>query len=221
MDVRARRAGLRAVVIGMCVGAAALPLVGSHAYAEDNGKAADSSKAAMVPAILIVDLQQVLHDSKAGKGVQAALNEESQAYSKEVARQEDDLQKMRSDLERQRTALSAEAFNAKAKAFQQRYQEFDRGVQAKRQALQGALNDAIHKVEKAALDIITQMAKERGANLVLAKQAVILQSENADAEITTEVVARLDKTLESVAVDFPKDNQVSSKKTREEAPKKN
>jgi outer membrane protein len=156
---------------------------------------------ALVPAIIIVDLPQVLHDSNAGKGVQAALNQESQTYSKEVAHQEDDLQKMRSELERQRTVLSQEAFEAKAKAFQQRYQDLDKSVQAKRQALQQAYNTAMLKVEKAALDIVGVIAKERGANLVLAKQATIPQSD--DAEVTTDVVARLNKTLTSVPIEIP------------------
>lgn len=168
------------------------------AFLAPGALAADTGGKALMPAILIVDLPQILHDSKAGKGVQETLTKESQAYSREVARKEDDLQKMRSELERQRTVLSPQAFDAKAKQFQQHYQELDRSVQQKRQALQRAYNEAMLKVEKAALDIIAQLAKERGANLVLAKQATILQAQGAD--VTTEVVARLDKTLSSVPI---------------------
>jgi len=201
-------------------GASLLAIPALAEAAKDNKGAA--GQAAMVPAIIIVDLPQVLHDSKAGKSVQATLNQESQAYSKEVARQEDDLQKMRTDLERQRTVLSPEAFDAKAKAFQQHYQELDRAVQTRRQALQQAYNEAMVKVEKGALDIIGAIAKERGANLVLAKQATILQAE--EAEITAEVVARLDKTMESVPVNIPKagDGEAAARgRNREGAPKKN
>jgi Skp family chaperone for outer membrane proteins len=173
-----------------------------------------ADKGALVPAILIVDLPQVLHDSKAGKGVQATLSLESQAYSKEVARQEDDLQRMRADLQRQQTALSQSAFDAKAKAFQLHYQELDRSVQAKRQALQKAYNEAMLKVEKAALDIIADLAKERGANLVLAKQATILQP--ATSDITPEVVVRLDKSLASVDVTVPKAGTATTSSRRRE-----
>jgi Skp family chaperone for outer membrane proteins len=173
----------------------------------------DKDKAALVPAILIVDLPQVLHDSKAGKGVQATLSQESQSYSKEVARQEDDLQRMRAELQRQQTALSQSAFDVKAKAFQLHYQELDRSVQAKRQALQKAYNEAMLKVEKAALDVIADLAKERGANLVLAKQATILQP--AASDITTDVVARLDKSLASVDVSMPKTGTASTARRRD------
>lgn len=188
--------GWSAVPIILCAMLLTSPIPAAARVAHAN------NQSALVPAILIVDLPQVLHDSKAGKSVQAKLNHESQIYSKEVARQEDDLQKMRSDLERQRTVLSPKAFDAKAKAFQAHYQRLDRTVQTKRQALQRAYNQAMLKVEKAALDIIARMAKERGANLVLAKQATILQAQGAD--ITADVVARLDKTLSSVPIEIGK-----------------
>ncbi|MGH6981938.1 MAG: OmpH family outer membrane protein, partial [Stellaceae bacterium] len=155
-----------------------------------------------VPAVLIVDLAQVLRGSKAGKGVQSALSQESANYSKEVARQEDELQRMRSDLERQRTVLSATAFDAKAKAFQTHLRELDGAVQAKRQAMQKAYNDAMTKIEQVTRDIIGELAKERGANLVVLKQAVVLSPESSD--ITAEVLVRLDKNLASVPITLPK-----------------
>ncbi|MGH6989459.1 MAG: OmpH family outer membrane protein [Stellaceae bacterium] len=160
--------------------------------------AAPAVQKALAPTILIVDLPAVLHDSTAGKGVQETLTRESRNYSREVARQEDSLQKMRSELERQRTVLSSNAFDVKAKQFQRHYRALDHEVQQKRLSLQHAYNSAMIQVEKKALDIIKKLAKERGANLVLAKQATILQAEGID--VTTEVVARLDKTLPSVSV---------------------
>jgi outer membrane protein len=196
MSMSLTGAAWRSVVVVLC---AMLLVAPAHAAEKTPAKPPPS---ALVPAILIVDLPQVLHESTAGKGVQATLTKTSQAYAHEVAHQEDELQKMRSDLERQRTVLSPKAFDAKAKQFQQHYQALDRSVQEKRQALAQAYNTAMLKVEKTALDIIAELAKERGANLVLAKQATILQAEGAD--ITAEVVARLDKTLTSVPVHIGK-----------------
>lgn len=181
------RAACCAVILGMGALAPAAPAV-----------AAD----ALVPAILVVDLPQVLHNSKAGQGVQSTVGQAMQTYSKEVARDEDDLQRMRADLERQHTALSQQALDAKAKALQLRYQELNRNVQTKRQEMQQAYNDAMVKVEKAALDIVGQLAKERGANLVVLKQAVVFSPDSSD--ITTEVLTRLDKSMASVTVTLPK-----------------
>jgi len=195
MQFRLARTACCAVFIGIGAMLAAPPVI-----------AAD--KSALVPAILVVDLPQVLHASKAGQGVQNTVGEAMQAYSKDVSREEDNLQRMRADLERQHTALSQQALDAKAKALQLRYQELNRNVQAKRQAMQQAYNDAMLKVEKAALKIVSEMAKERGANLVVLKQAVVFSPESSD--VTTEVLARLDKSLASVAVALPKTGEGSS-----------
>lgn len=189
MQAWVARATTPAIILGLCALLAAAP-------------ASAAEKSALVPAILVVDLPQVLHASKAGQGVQNTVSQAMQTYSKEVAREEDDLQRMRADLERQHTALSQTALDAKAKALQLRYQELNRDVQTKRQAMQQAYNDAMVKVEKAALDIVGELAKERGANLVVLKQAVVYSPDSSD--VTNEVLTRLDKNLASVAVVVPK-----------------
>jgi hypothetical protein len=58
------------------------------------------------------------------------------------------------------------------------------------------------KVEKAAMDIVGQLAKERGANMVVLKQAVVFSPDSSD--ITTEVLSRLDKNMAAVQVNLPK-----------------
>jgi Skp family chaperone for outer membrane proteins len=169
--------------------------------------------AAMVPAvrleaqqaaptvILIVDMQQILQDAKAAKEVQAALNQQYTAYSKQVAQQEDELQKGGAELESKRTALSPDVYHASASALQQRYDELGKTVQAKRQALQQSLNDAMGKVRAAALEVVADVSKERRATLVLEKQAVVYESEGMD--ISAEAIVRLDKKLPSVTINLP------------------
>lgn len=200
MQAWVARATTPAIILGFCALLAAAPVSAAE-------------KSALVPAILVVDLPQVLHASKAGQGVQNTVSQAMQAYSKEVARQEDDLQRMRADLERQHTALSQTALDAKAKALQLRYQELNRDVQTRRQAMQQAYNDAMVKVEKAALDIVGELAKERGANLVVLKQAVVFSPNSSD--ITTDVLARLDKNLASVNVTIPKTEGTAANPRRE------
>jgi len=156
---------------------------------------------ALPPVILIVDMQQILQDAKAAKEVQAVLNQQYSTYSKQVAQQEDELQKGGADLERQRTVMAPEVYSARARELQQRYDELGKTVQAKRQALQQSLNDAMGKVRAGALEIVGDISKERHATLVLEKQAVVYESEGMD--ISAEAIQRLDKKLPSVKVDLP------------------
>jgi Skp family chaperone for outer membrane proteins len=160
------------------------------------------SQALPQPVILIVDLQQILQDAKAAKGVQAIINREYTSYTKQVAQQEDELQKARSELERQRTILAPEAFNLRARDLQQRYDELGQVVQGRRQSLQQSLNEAMGKVKNGALEVIADIMKERRANLVVEKQAVVFEAEGMD--VTSDAIARLDRKLASVPVNLPK-----------------
>jgi outer membrane protein len=148
------------------------------------------------PVIIIVDVQQILRDSLVAKNVQAEMTRRTDRYTKEVSEQENALRQTQDELERQRTVLSVDAFNAKMHDFQVRYDALDHGVQATRQALQQAFNDAMTKVENAALQIISDIAAERKANLVVTKAAVLFTAPGLD--VTQEVIRRLDEKMPDV-----------------------
>ena len=156
---------------------------------------------AVPPIIVIVDVQQILRDSLVAKDVQSQMAQRTDRYTKEVAAQENDLQHTQEDLEKQRTVLSPEAFNTKMRDFQQRYDALDQGVQATRQSLQKAYNDAMSKVENTALQIIADVAAERKANLVISKAAVLFEEPAFD--ITQDVIHRLDAKLPAVSLNLP------------------
>jgi outer membrane protein len=151
--------------------------------------------------VIIVDITQILRESKAAKAIQQQLDKESAAYSREVAQQENELQQRRDELDRQRTQLPPDAFSAKTREFQELFDTLDRNVQNKRVALQQALNDAMAKVQAATLQIIQEVAKERRASLVLTKQAALFEDDSLD--VTKDVMGRLDARLPSVTVELP------------------
>jgi outer membrane protein len=163
----------------------------------------------VAPLILIVDIPQILQDAKAAKGVQSVISQQYNNYSKEVAQQEDELQKARAELERQRTVLTPDAFSLRARELQQRYDDLDQSVQARRQALQRSLNEAMSKVKDAAYDIVKAISEERHANLVIEKEAIVFEAEGFD--VTPEAIKRLDEKLPSVPVNLPKPEGESSK----------
>jgi outer membrane protein len=159
------------------------------------------------PVIVMVDMQQLVYNSKAGKGVQGQMDKQRQAFSKEVAQQEDELQKARTELERQRTVLPPDQFEAKGRQFQQRLQELDRTVQAKQKAWQAVYSEAMNKVEEGALQVVAEIAAEHQANLVIQKAAVIFGKDGFD--ITTDAMQRLDQRLPAVTVNQPKPVEVA------------
>jgi outer membrane protein len=153
------------------------------------------------PVVVIVDVQQILRDSLVAKNVQAQMDRRTQRYTQEVTDEENELRQTQNELEHQRTVLTPDAFNAKMRAFEQRYDALDNSVQVTRQALQKSYNDAMTKVENTALQIISNIAAERKANLVLTKAAVLFEAPGMD--ITQEVIRRLDQKLPQVNLAAP------------------
>lgn len=166
------------------------------------GQGASATNAPPAPAIVMVDMQQLIYTSKAGKGVEAQVEVQRQVFSKEVAQQEDQLHKFQSELERQRSLLAPDVLEVKNRELQQKLDELDRFVKARQQALQQSYSEALSKIEDEALRVVADIAAERGANLVIRKEAVIFSKDGFD--ITPDAQGRLDQRLPSVTMNPPK-----------------
>ncbi len=186
-SARGSRCGALVALVALCFVAA-------------TASSARAQQALPAPAVVVVDMTQIMRDAKAAKDIQAQIEKEMNAYSSEVSSQENTLKGLRDDLERQRTVLAPDAFNAKSQEYQQRYAALDRDVQVKRQEMQQTYSEAMTKVETAALQIIADVAKERKANMVLAKAALLYMDDAFD--VTPEVTRRLDDKFPSMAVNL-------------------
>jgi outer membrane protein len=174
------------------------------------GPCARAQQALPTPAVVVVDMTQIMRDAKAAKDIQSQIEKEMNAYSQEVSQQETSLKTLRDDLERQRTVLAPEVFNVRSQEYQQRYAVLDRQVQTKRQEMQQSYSEAMTKIETAALQIVADVAKERKANMVVAKAALLYMDDGLD--VTPEVTRRLDEKFPSLAVNLPKaGNEVAAK----------
>src|SRR6185437_8432040 len=180
------------------------------------GSGATAQQALPAPAVVVVDMTQIMRDAKAAKDIQAQVEKEMNAYSKDVSQQETGLKNLRDELERQRTVLAPEIFNAKSQEYQQRYAALDRDVQTKRQEMQQSYSEAMTKVETAALQIIADVAKERRANMVVAKAALLYMGDALD--VTPEVTRLLDEKFPSMAVSLPKPGSEIAAKPKTASP---
>jgi outer membrane protein len=154
------------------------------------------------PVVIVVDITQIMRDAKAAKDIQSQIETEMNAYSKQVSQKEAELKAMRDDLERQRTALAPEVFNLRSQEYQQKYASLDHEVQDKRQEMQQTYSEAMTKVENVALQIVADLAKERKADMVVAKAALLYMNDRLD--MTAEVTKRLDAKLPTMQVNLEK-----------------
>jgi outer membrane protein len=150
--------------------------------------------------IMVVDVQSLLQNSKSAKMVRQQIEEKRNEYAKDISHQEEVLRQERDSLQRQQASLSADALNQKGREFQQKVNELDRNVQGKRQALERSNAEALEKIQEAMLKIITDIAKDRKANLVFQRSELVLFDQGFD--VTDDVLRKLDEQLPTLTVNF-------------------
>jgi Skp family chaperone for outer membrane proteins len=170
------------------------------APAEKAAPAAAPTPAGPTLTVIVVDVQKLLQESKAAKMVRAQIEAKRAEYAKEISHQEQVLQQERDTLQRQQASLSQEALNAKGRAFQEKVNDLDRVVQSKRQALEKSNADALQKIQESMVKIISQIAKDRKANLVLQRSELVLFDQQFD--VTDQVLQKLDEELPTLTVTF-------------------
>lgn len=96
---------------------------------------------------------------------------------------------------------AATAWEAKVKDYQTRLQQAQQDLQRRDQEIQATQQYVISQINNAAQPIISQIMKERGANIAMDERGTIQHA--AATDISADVTARLDKALPKVAVTLP------------------
>src|SRR5438067_6730566 len=195
-----KRAGLAPLMMVLLFFLAALGGVIGDLHAQQTPPAAAPAPGQPPLTIMVVDVQALLQNSKSAKMVRQQIEQKRAEYAKEISHQEGVLRQERDTLQRQQASLSAEALSQKGKEFQQKVNELDRSVQAKRQALERSNAEALEKIQEAMLKIITDIAKDRKANLVFQRSELVLFDQGFD--VTDEVLQKLDEQLPTLTVNF-------------------
>jgi outer membrane protein len=197
--MRARHA-VWACLIGLCCGTGGALAQQQPATppAPAATPAAPASPATL--SVVVVDVQALLQNSKAAKMVRQQIEGKRAEYAKDISHQEEELRKERDTLQRQQASLSPEQLNVKGREFQGKVNELDRDVQAKRQALERSNADALQKIQEVMVKIITDIAKNRKANLVFQRSELVLFDQGFD--VTDEVLTKLDEQMPTMTVNF-------------------
>jgi len=193
-----RRAGLAPLIFGFFLAAWGGGIGDALAQAPPAPAPAPGTQPALT--IMVVDVQSLLQNSKSAKMVRQQIEQKRAEYAKEISHQEETLRQERDSLQRQQSSLSADALNQKGREFQAKVNELDRNVQSKRQALERSNAEALEKIQEVMLKIITDIAKDRKANMVFQRSELVLFDQNFD--VTDEVLQKLDEQLPTLTVNF-------------------
>jgi Skp family chaperone for outer membrane proteins len=168
------------------------------ASAQTPPKPAPASAGTPAPVILVIDRNAILRASKVGQSIVQQVNGYSQAAEKEFKAQADSLRSQEQQLQQQVAILAPDVKAKKIKAFQAQQQAFQQKVQTRQTQIQGGVLQARQQVEKALGPILQGILRERHANLLFDRNAIVLGTVNID--VTGVAIQRLDQKMPSVKV---------------------
>ena len=150
------------------------------------------------PVILVFDLDRAVAASKAGKSMAKQLDSQVNKIRKE---EESKIKKLQSEVDKlkeQQKLMAPEALQAKYSELQQQEIERRQSLSERTQAVQAGGQKAAAEIVKVAEKELSDIAKERKADIVMRRDAVFFASPAIN--VTQELVKRLDKQLSSVKV---------------------
>ncbi len=153
------------------------------------------------PVIGVLNTEIVDRDSLAAKGVRLERDKFINRYQQEIKTIETELREEEQRLTQQRNVLSPEVFQQQVEAFQEKFAVEQQNIRAKQQNLQAVFQQAMVEINQEVLRISSQVAQERGINMVMAQNMVLLSDPSMD--ITREVLDLLNQRLPQVAMRNP------------------
>lgn len=157
-------------------------------------------------AVAIVDDVKVMEESTAVKDIQAQIEAKRAEYQKEISKQEDVLRKKNEVLMTEQKKLSAQEFEEKRKKFEEEVEKVRAFVDMLRQTLETAYAESLKKVQDVFITTVTRLVKEKGGNGAVPRKLFIVIE---GLDITTEVIAALNKELPKLPVAFPPQKALS------------
>ncbi|WP_176793765.1 OmpH family outer membrane protein [Rhodospira trueperi] len=150
-------------------------------------------------AIGIIDMQRILRESTAARGVDSDRQQYLETYNKETAAEEQSLREEQRGLAIPPDAAPTPEMQQQVQAFRGKVAAFEQRVAERRRNLERALSIALSEVQRTITVIADEVAAERGINLVLYRSQVPLFDPRM--EMTEDVLQRLNDRLPSV--EFP------------------
>jgi outer membrane protein len=164
--------------------------------------AANPPPAPMPQRILLIDRQAILRFSKVGQDVAHQVETYSNQAKAEIAGQQKALQAEAQQLQQQIAILAADAKAKKVQAFEAKQAGLQAGAQKKEQAIQGGFLVAQQTIAKTLEPILQTLMQQRGANMILDKNALVYASPQAVQafDITQPAIEQLNQKLPGLKV---------------------
>lgn len=148
--------------------------------------------------IAILDVQQLMRNSSAGRSAAKQLSVLQKRYEKEIASAENKLRAERNKLVQEQSKLSAQDFDKRRQAFQHDVAAAQRLVQERNGEMDAAMQNARKQIGKIVIGIVTGIMKKDDIGVVIDRQQIV--ASQTSLEITGEVMKVLNQKLPKIRV---------------------
>lgn len=148
--------------------------------------------------IAVVDVQQLMNNSRAAKSIQDQGKDLRKKYQKRIEKLEDKLKASEKKVVDASKEKDKEKFIESRKDFQTDLVESQKELRELNQKLDTAIATALNKLKDEIVDIIDNMTAKNGYDLVLTRADVVTVSK--DIDITSKVMDRLNDEVKSIKV---------------------
>jgi Skp family chaperone for outer membrane proteins len=154
------------------------------------------------PRILLIDRQAILRGSKVGQDVAKQVQTYADQAKADIAGQQKALQTEAQQLQQQVSILAADARQKKVQAFEAKQQGMQAAAQKREAAIQGGFMTAQATIARTLEPILQGIMQQRGANMILDKNALVYASPDAVKafDITQPAIDQLNQKLPSLKV---------------------
>ncbi len=153
------------------------------------------------PVIVVVDLQAVVLQTKAGQGIRQQHDKYLQGYETELQATRKELSDEEAELTKQKNIMAMPEWQKRAQAFDVRLSAFNQKFNKVNQAVEKSYIASMNDLGKFITQVTSETATEMDANLVLPKTQVILHDPRM--EITKKVIERMDEKYPIIVFPTP------------------
>jgi outer membrane protein len=174
---------MRGWMVGNCI--TALALVFWLAFCSP-------AKAADAPRLGVIDVQQIILESKAGKKARDKVEVERNLKQKEITAKEEEASKLQLEFEKQSSLLSEatrkdkqEALDKKVRDLKRLYDDFTRELQKKE-------GEYVREIFKEVSEVVRVYGKEKGYTLILERSQINLLYWADEIDLTKQILSLYD-----------------------------
>ncbi len=162
---------------------------------------AEEAAAARPTKMAVVDVQEIMKQSKAASKLRDQLEAQKNTLQKDLSKEEDGLRDQEKELADKRGVLSADAFEQKRRDFQDKVAAFQKKVQERSRDLDQKFASGSSQIRKTMLEGVADVADKNGYTMVFSRADLLIFDKTLD--VTDQVLKIVDQKLPEVKPEAP------------------